>query len=142
MTPPETDPKILVLVGHQQTREFLLKFLESQDYHPQIMNTQKDVLRALKGLDFYTVFVDCQVIELYGPGLFAKIKVACPACRVVLLCDKTHGQHRELVKVAVDLGAYACLLAPYAEWEILTMVRPSQVTGTAGRPPWRDREKS
>jgi DNA-binding NtrC family response regulator len=142
MPSPETDQKIMVLVGHPQTREFLLKFLEAQDYHPRLLNTQKDLIRALKELDFCTIFVDCQVIELYGPGLFAKIKVACPACRMVLLCDRTHEAHRDLVKEAMDLGVYACLLAPFAEWEILTMIRPGQVTAPAGRPSVRDREKS
>lgn len=141
MNTPETDQVILLLVGHQETRDSLLKFLQEQDYHPQVMHTQKEMLQALKGLEQGTIFVDCQTIALYGPGLFAKIKVACPPCRVVLLCDRSHGEHKDLVKEAVDLGVFACLLAPFTEWEILTMVRSSQVTPPPRRLPWRDREK-
>jgi AmiR/NasT family two-component response regulator len=31
--------------------------------------------------------------------------------------------HRRLIKQAVELGVYACILASYEEWEVLTMIR-------------------
>ena len=48
------------------------------------------------------------------------INVACPGCNAILLCDQ---DHRVLIKEAVELGVYACILAPYEEWEVLTMIR-------------------
>ena len=61
--------------------------------------------------------------------------------RIVLLCDKRHHEHRDIVKEAMDLGIYACLLAPFAEWEVLAMVRHSQVGRPAGRRQARTRGK-
>jgi hypothetical protein len=69
------------------------------------------------------------------------MKVACPGIRIVLLCDKSHHEHRDIVKEAMDLGIYACLLAPFAEWEVLAMVRHSQVARPPGRRQARTREK-
>ena len=51
----------------------------------------------------------------------------------MLLCDKGHQEHRDLIKEAMDLGIYACLLAPVADWEVLAMVRRGQPL-RAGRP--------
>ena len=141
MTPPLSNNTLLLLVTHEQTRDFLLKFLEAHEYAPRGVGTPRDVLQSLKGQEQATVFVDCQTVSTYGPGLYAKMKVACPGCRVVLLCDKSHHDHRDLVKEAMDLGIYACLLAPFAEWEILAMVRRSQATRSPGRRQARTREK-
>ena len=30
---------------------------------------------------------------------------------------------RELIKEAMDLGVFACILAPYEEWEVMTIIR-------------------
>lgn len=141
MTPPISHNSILLLVADSQTRDFLLTFLEAHDYTPRGMGNPGELLQTLKGQQQGTVFVDCQTVSTYGPGLYAKMKVACPGCRLVLLCDKGHHEHRDIVKEAMDLGIYACLLAPFAEWEILTMVRHSQATRTSGRRQSRTREK-
>jgi DNA-binding NtrC family response regulator len=141
MTPPFSQNTLLLLVADSQTRDFLLTFLEAHDYAPRGVVSPRELVQTLKGQQQATVFVDCQTVSTYGPGLYAKIKVAGPGCRLVLLCDKTHHEHRDIVKEAMDLGVYACLLAPFAEWEILTMARRSQGTRPSGRRQPRTREK-
>jgi DNA-binding NtrC family response regulator len=141
MTLPFSQNTLLLLVADSQTRDFLLTFLEAHDYAPRGVVSLRELLQTLKGQQQATVFVDCQTVSTYGPGLYAKIKVAGPGCRLVLLCDKTHHEHRDIVKEAMDLGVYACLLAPFAEWEILTMARRSQGTRPSGRRQSRTREK-
>jgi DNA-binding NtrC family response regulator len=138
---PFSQNTLLLLVADSQTRDFLLTFLEAHDYAPRGVVSLRELLQTLKGQQQATVFVDCQTVSTYGPGLYAKIKVAGPGCRLVLLCDKTHHEHRDIVKEAMDLGVYACLLAPFAEWEILTMARRSQGTRPSGRRQSRTREK-
>ncbi len=138
---PFSPPALLLLVADSQPRDFLVKFLETHKYTPLVVGHPGEILQTLKGQEQATVFVDCQNVSAYGTGLYAKIKVACPGCRVVLLCDKSHLDHRDLVKEAMDLGIYACLLAPFAEWEILALVRRSQVTRPPGRRQPRPREK-
>jgi hypothetical protein len=56
-------------------------------------------------------------------GIYAKIKVASRYCRAILICDKSHKAHREIIREAMEIGIYACLLAPYEDWEVLAMVR-------------------
>lgn len=132
---------IILLIADHQMREFLHQFLASHNFTPQIVGHPGELLQALKGKEAVTIFVDCQTVSSYGPGLYARIKVAHPASRVVFLCDKAHGEHRDLVKEAMELGAYACLLAPLAEWEILALVRRGQAPKPTGRRQPRGREK-
>jgi DNA-binding NtrC family response regulator len=132
---------LLLVVADSQFRDYLVNFLESQEYAPRVVGNPNEALQTLKGQDQALVFVDCQTVSAYGPGLYAKMKVACPGIRIVLLCDKSHHDHRDIVKEAMDLGIYACLLAPFAEWEVLAMVRHSQVARPSGRRQGRSREK-
>jgi DNA-binding NtrC family response regulator len=142
MSPPLSSPAaLLLLVADSQFRDFLVNFLESQEYVPRLLGNPAEALQTLKGQEQALVFVDCQTVSVHGPGLYAKMKVACPRCRIVLLCDKRHIEHRDIVKEAMDLGIYACLLAPFAEWEVLAMVRHSQAAKPPGRRQARTREK-
>ena len=65
------------------------------------------------------VFVDYEVVNTYGARMYSRINVACPSCDVILLCDQAH---RKFIKEAMELGAYASILAPYEEWEVLTII--------------------
>ena len=141
MTPPYKNPALLLWVTDEQCRDLMVHLLGGHKYAPRVVGNPPEALKALKGLEQATVFVDCQTVSVYGPGLYAKLRVACPRCRVVLLCDKSHQQHRDLVKEAMDLGIYACLLAPFEDWEVLAMVRHCQVARPTGRRPARTREK-
>ena len=142
MSPPlSSSAALLILVADAEFRDFLVNFLESQEYAPRLVGNPQEALQTLKGKEQALVFVDCQTVSVYGPGLYAKMKVACPRCRIVLLCDKRHHEHRDIVKEAMDLGIYACMLAPFAEWEVLAMVRHSQAARPPGRRQARPREK-
>ena len=66
------------------------------------------------------VFVDHEVVNSYGAKIYSRINVACSGCDVILLCDQAH---RDLIKEAMELSVYACILAPFKEWEVLTMIR-------------------
>ena len=138
---PSVSNDLFLLVADSQPREFLVNFLEAQGYAPLVLGHPGEMVKILKKRQQATIFVDCLTVGTYGPGLYAKLKVACPSCRIVLLCDKSHHEHRDLVKEAMELGIYACLLAPFAEWEILAMVRHSQGGRPAGRRPPRTRIK-
>jgi len=140
MAPPISSNALILLVADRQSRDFLVNLLEGNEYSPRVVGNPAEALQSLKGQGQATVFVDCQTVSAYGAGLYAKMKVACPRCRVVLLCDKSHREHRDIVKEAMDLGIYACLLAPFADWEVLAMVRHGQVAPPGRRQP-RTREK-
>jgi DNA-binding NtrC family response regulator len=113
----------LLLIGNEQTRSYLLELLQGNAYLPIVLAAPQDLQQALKKETYATVFLDCEVAIKYGGGLYAKIKVGCRNCRIVLLCDKRHKSHRGIIRQAMDIGIYSCLLAPYEDWEVLTMVK-------------------
>ena len=120
------DVALFLLVGNDKIRDYLGNLLRENNYAPVVIADPGELIKALKGYQYATVFLDCESVPLYGPGIYSRIKVACQYCRVVLLCDKSHKGHRDIIKEAMEIGIYACLLAPFEGWEVLTMVRHSQ----------------
>jgi DNA-binding NtrC family response regulator len=117
---------LLLMVSNGQTRNYLLNLLQENDFHPITMLDPSELLQALKKQHFAIIFVDCKSVTLYGAGIYAKIKVACPRCKIILFGDRSHlsnKSYRNLIKEAMDLGVYGCILSPYEEWEVLSMVK-------------------
>ncbi|MDP3181465.1 MAG: hypothetical protein Q8M54_01450 [Desulfobaccales bacterium] len=126
MTPKRKQAPFFLLVANDQTRNYLLDLLKGNNYFPEVMPEPSELIQILKKQACAIVFADCETIALYGAGIFAKVKVACPNCKIVLFGDRAHlrnKSHRDLIKEAMDIGVYACILAPYEEWEVLSMAR-------------------
>ena len=88
------------------------------------MADQQELLRTLKKKQFATVMIDCGAVSVYGAGIISKIKVACRQSRIIIFCDKTHladSQHREFIKEILAIGVYACIVAPYKGWEVISL---------------------
>ncbi len=122
---PDKGAWLILLVAHQPTRDSLFTLLQENKYTPLVMSHPEEVVRFLKGQRPATIFVDCEAVGIFGSGLYSRLKVASPLCRVILLCDKGHQSHQEVIREAMAMGAYACLLAPYNSWELLTMLKHS-----------------
>ena len=133
MPPPFAPPGPLVWVTDAPSREFLVKILTANDHVPRVVGSPGEALQALKGQGQATVFVGLPDGKHPWPRPLCQDKSSLAPCRVVLLCDKTHHEHRDLIKEAMDLGIYACLLAPVADWEVLAMMRRGQVPQPPGR---------
>jgi hypothetical protein len=73
---------------------------------PQVAAYPREVMDLLRKKQCATVFVDCEAIGIYGPGICAKFKVSCPYCRVVLLCDKGLEAHRQIIKETMEIGCH------------------------------------
>jgi signal recognition particle receptor subunit beta len=89
------------------------------------MADQKELLRALKKKQFAVVLIDCGAVNAYGARIISKIKVGCRHGRIIVFCDKAHlfdSQHRDLIKEILKIGVYACIVAPYKEWEVISLV--------------------
>jgi PleD family two-component response regulator len=116
---------ILLLVGNRRTRDYLSSLLSENNYSPLLMTDPEELLRSLKGKEFAIVLIDCRAVSSFGTRILSKIKVSCRLCRIIIFCDKEHlcdRRHRELIKEILGIGVYACILAPYKEWEVLSMV--------------------
>ena len=117
---------VLLVVANEHTRASLLATLSEHHYAPQVVSDPQEVGQFLRDQQYTAVFVDCQAVATVGASLYSKVRVACQICRVIFICDRTHQRHQELVKQAMELGAFACLLAPYNDWEVLALLKPSQ----------------
>ena len=125
---------ILLMVSNDRTRDYLLDLLKENEFYHIMMRNPSELLQALREQNIAIVFVDCEAVTGYGAGIYAKVKVACPSSRVILFGDRAHlrnKSHRDLIKEAMDMGVYACILAPYEEWEVLSMVRHIFTKGNA-----------
>jgi DNA-binding NtrC family response regulator len=115
---------ILLLISDQQTRNFLWNLLSENQLSPLLMADQKELLRTLKKKQFATVMIDCEAVNEYGTAIISKIKVCCRPSRIIIFCDKEHladSQHRELIKEILAIGVYACVVAPYKGWEVISL---------------------
>jgi len=116
---------VLLLISNLEIRNDLLNLLEENHYSPILIADLAKLLQFLRRRPFAIVFTDCGAVTSYGPGILAKIKVACRHCRIIFLCDKGHlcdKTHRNLIKEVLEIGVYACILAPYKDWEVLSLI--------------------
>lgn len=110
---------VYLLVSDEENRDHLCNLLKRNDYTPVIMAVPDKLLETLKGKSEAIVFLDNGIVSICGAGIYSKIKMVCQGCRIIVLCGQSH---RDLIPEAMKLGAYGCILEPYPEWEVLTMV--------------------
>ena len=120
MNPHHENTAILLLVANKEIRNYMLRLCSENNYDCFIASDPDELVAEIKKLESTIVFVDYEAVNIYGARIYSKINVACTGCNVILLSDKNH---KNLIKEAMELGAYACILAPYAEWEVRTMIR-------------------
>ena len=111
---------ILVLIANEKLRNYILELCKRNNLHPLIGADLEELIKKSKTRQSGIVMMDYEVVKSYGARIYSRINVACPGCNAILLCDQ---DHRDLIKEAVEHGVYACILAPYEEWEVLTMIR-------------------
>ena len=111
---------MFLLVANDDIRHYILELCEKNNYRPLIAIDLEELVKQTKKISSAIVFIDYGVVSTYGARIYSRINVACPECSVILLCDQAH---RDLIKEAMELGVYACILSPFEEWEVLTMIR-------------------
>ena len=111
---------IHVLIANEKIRSYVKGLCKRNNFHVLIDADLEELVNKIKKMSSAIVIMDYQVVNNYGTRIYSRINVACPGCNAILLCDQ---DHRDLIKQAVELGVYACILAPYEEWEVLTMIR-------------------
>ena len=111
---------ILVLIANKKIRSYVMELCKRNNLNPIIGTDFEELVKKIKKMRSAIVIMDYEVVTTYGVRIYSRINVACPGCSAILLCDQ---KHRGLIQQAVELGVYACILAPYEEWEVLTMIR-------------------
>ncbi len=109
------------LIFNREVREHIMTSMKKHDYSIEGISGIEGMMDSLKGRENAIIFIDSEAVLAYGAGVISKLKRACQTCRLILLCSQ---DHRGVVKPVMELGAYGCIIEPYPEWELLTMVRP------------------
>ena len=108
------------MVANDDIRYYISELCEKNNYDSLVTFDLEELATKTKRVHSAIVFVDYEVVNTYGARMYSRINVACPSCDVILLCDQAH---RTFIKEAMELGVYASILAPYEEWEVLTIMR-------------------
>ena len=108
------------MAANEDIRNHVLEVCEKNNYHAAVVTDLEELVRHTKRPRSVIVLLDYETVNTYGARIYSRLNVSCPACSVILLCDQAN---RELIREAMELGAYASILAPYEEWEVLTMIR-------------------
>jgi DNA-binding NtrC family response regulator len=111
---------ILILIANEEICNYIIELCKNNNYNPIITANPEELIKKIRGMSGAIVFVDQEVVNSYGAKIYSRINVTCSGCDVILLCDQSH---RDLIKEAMELSVYACILAPFKEWEVLTMIR-------------------
>ena len=111
---------IILLIADKKIRNYIIGLLKRNNYGSLIAADPEKLVEEIKKRGSAIVFVDYKAVSIYGTRIYSRINVSCPGCNTILLCDQNH---RDLIKEAMDLGVYACILSPYQEWEVVTMIR-------------------
>ena len=111
---------ISLLVLNETIRRHLLGILERNQYKPVVISNPGELAAELKERTCPVIFIDWEAETQYGPAIIMNIKATCKEGGIIFLYDK---DHRNLIREVMQLGVYGCVLAPYDEWEILTMVK-------------------
>ncbi len=117
---PKEHTVILLLLVDVEIRNYMLSLCRKHKFKHLVVADPEDLVDTIKRLNSIIAFVDYEAVKAFGAKVYSRVNVACPGCNIILLSDQGH---KHLVKEAMELGAYACILAPYEEWEVLTMIK-------------------
>jgi len=109
-----------MLLANEEIRRYMLSLCRENNYKYLVAINPEELVKPIKKQKNAIVFVDYEAVKIYGARIYSRVKVACPECSIILLSDQ---DHQRLIKEAMELGAYACIMSPYEEWEVLTMIK-------------------
>ena len=111
---------INLLVLNETIRQHLSDILRRNQFKPVVIANPGELAAELKDPTSSVIFIDFEAETQFGPAMIMNIKAASKEGGIIFLYDK---DHRNLIREVMQLGVYGCVLAPYDEWEILTMVK-------------------
>ncbi len=120
MTTPAKSTSISLLVLNEAIRKHVLEILERNHFTPVVISNPGELVVELREHPTPVIFIDWEAETQYGPAIIMNIKAALKEGGIIFLYDR---EHRNLIQEVMQLGVYGCVLDPYDEWEILTMVK-------------------
>ena len=120
---------ILVVDDRLEDRETFKDALESKGYRVTTAKDGYEAIELVKEGNFDIIFIDVKMPGVDGVRTFEEIHKMKPAIPVIMV---TGYSAEELVKDAIDKGAYACIHKPLDMDVVLRMVEEIRNKGTRG----------
>ncbi|MGA2939377.1 MAG: hypothetical protein ABSF52_20085 [Syntrophobacteraceae bacterium] len=114
------DVRFSVLVLNDEVRCHIVNLLRKNEHFSVGIVSLDELINPSKRVSNTIILIDCEGVIAYGVTVISKLKTTCQECKLILLCSQPH---RSMIKRVMELGAYGCIIEPYREWELLTMVR-------------------
>ena len=114
------DVRFSVLVLNNDVRCHILNLLRKNEHFSVGIVSLDELMNSSKREANTIILIDCEGVLAYGVTVISKLKTSCPECKLILLYNQAH---RSMIKRVMELGAYGCIIEPYPDWELLTMVR-------------------
>lgn len=113
---------IFIVEDDLLSAEYLKEFLEKENYHIlDIVDTGEEAIEKCKILKPDILLMDIMLKgTMSGSEAAIEIKYAHPECKIIFL---TAFADTEMIEYAVDAKAYAYLMKPYREKEILATIK-------------------
>ena len=113
---------IFIVEDDLLSAEYLKEFLEKENYHIlDIVDTGEEAIEKCKVLKPDILLMDIMLKgTMSGSEAAIEIKYAHPECKIIFL---TAFADTEMIEYAVDAKAYAYLMKPYREKEILATIK-------------------
>lgn len=114
------DALFFLLILDDDVRSRILSMLEKHKNFKVKIAFPYELSGSPKGEINSIILIDYLSVLTYGLSVISRLKFCRPDSKLVLLCSQ---DNRYLIGRVMGLGAYGCILEPYEEWELLTMVR-------------------
>jgi two-component system response regulator HydG len=113
---------ILVVDDLKSIRLTLGRILEDEGYNVVLAENGYQAIEAAKQTPFDLIFMDIKMPGIDGVQTFREIKKIDPKAAVIMM---TAYSVEELIKEALDEGAYAVVYKPFDVENIVSIVKPA-----------------
>ena len=115
------EEKILILVVDDRfaDREMLQVILEDRGYRVAIASSGAEAIEMVKSRHYDIIFLDVRLPDMNGIETFEQVKEIDPQATVIMMTGCTE---EDLVKSAVNTGAYTCLHKPFDMEKVMALV--------------------
>ncbi len=113
--------KTLILVVDDQfgDRETLKTILEDKGYRVATAADGAEAIRLVKGRHYDIIFLDIKLPDMNGIETFEQVKKIDPKAVVIMMTGYTE---EDLVKSAINKGAYTCIYKPFNMEKVIELV--------------------
>ncbi|MDR3256124.1 MAG: response regulator [Endomicrobium sp.] len=125
------DKKLNILIADDEEaiRFPLASIFEMEGYNVKTAENGLEVLKLIENDDFDIAFFDIKMPEMDGVEVFKEIKKLNKKMTVVIMTADTM---TELVKEAIQEGAFACISKPFEIEDVLNMIKEIAFKSDAG----------